>query len=107
ADDLIRAVGNHQKTLLAIRRERNVPGGPATQRLFGDEGFLNEGSVFPEHLNTIVGSIAHVHESVISDAYAMDDAELWRRRTSGIVLTGPIFVLDHTAEWARQTFACL
>src|SRR5207249_2827728 len=82
-----------------------VPDGAAAERLFRDRGFADEAPILSKHLQSIVGAIADIHQTVVGQAHRVDDPELRRRWTVGIVLARPALVLHGAAKRSREFLA--
>src|SRR5262245_11974698 len=86
AHAVVHAVGHVDEALLRIARERDVPGGARAERVLGEERFLDELAVGLEHLQAVVGAVAHVEEPVVRALDAVYGiAELLRRRIGGLI----------------------
>ena len=59
------SVSHEQERLLGIPGERDVPDGAVAARVLRDDEFLHERAVALEHLDPVVGAIAHVDQAVI------------------------------------------
>ena len=78
---------------------------PVAARLRSDHELAHESAVLAEHLNAIVGAVAHVHETVERRLRAVHGAsELLRRRSSGIVWP-EVRIVGHVAVRAPITLA--
>src|SRR3954467_10716894 len=73
---LIGPVGDVDKLLLRIVRERDIPDRALAERRFRHHRFPDERPVLLEDLNAIVATIADVNQSVAGDPDAAHDTEL-------------------------------
>src|SRR4051812_44773277 len=87
-DFLVVTVGDEQKPLLRVVRERHVPHRSVAGGVLGDDPFLHELAVLLEHLDAIVLPVADVDHAVLRDLDAAERAELLRGRSVGIVAAG-------------------
>src|SRR5712692_5330212 len=68
---LVLAVGEEHEPLLAVLRERDVPGRARSERLLGIEPFLHELAVRLEYLHAVALAVAHVDQAVVRALDAM------------------------------------
>src|SRR5882672_243350 len=68
---LVLAVGEEHEPLLAVLRERDIPGRARSERLLGVEPFLHELPVRLEYLHAVALAVAHVDEAVVRALDAM------------------------------------
>src|SRR5713101_8344726 len=84
---LVLAVGEEHEPLLAILRERDIPGRARSERLLGIEPFLHELAVRLEYLHAVALAVAHVDETVVRALDAMHRvAELLSGRRLRVVV---------------------
>jgi hypothetical protein len=102
---LVGSIDHERKLLLRIHRKADVPHRSAAERLFREEGFLNERAILSKDLKAIVGAVADIHEAIMRDLHGVNNTELRWGRTGRIVLAWFILVLHRAAEWRRQLFA--
>src|SRR3954447_17071697 len=85
-DLVVLAVRAQQVCLLRIGPDRDIPYRAVAERVLFEEPFLDEGAVFPEHLDAVVDAVADIDQSVIGDLHAMHGiGELLRHRRVRIV----------------------
>ena len=85
-DFVVLAVGAQQIGLLRVGPDRDIPHRAIAARVLFVKPFLNEGSIFPEHLDAIVDAIADIEQPVVGELHAMHGVgELLRGRSIGIV----------------------
>src|SRR5712692_5642268 len=68
---LVLAIGEEHEPLLAILRERDIPGRARSERLLGIEPFLHELAVRLEYLHAVALAVAHVDQAVVRALDAM------------------------------------
>src|SRR6185503_9248144 len=85
-DFVVLAVGAQQIGLLRIGPDRDIPYRAVAERVLFVEPFLNEGSIFPEHLDAVVDAVADIDQPVIGELHAVHGiGELLRGRRLGVV----------------------
>src|SRR6185312_14833110 len=92
--------------LLRILGERDVPGRTGTACLLGNEPFLYIGPVRFEDLDTIIGAIADIQQTIdgkIGTVHGI--AELWSGRRVGVVRS-KIGVIRLVSVGAPVPFVC-
>src|SRR5438093_578611 len=78
--------GAQQISLLRIWPARDIPHRAIAARVLFVKPFLNEGSIFPEHLDAVVDAIADIEQPVVGEFYAMHGiGELLRGRSVGVI----------------------
>ena len=75
-------------TLRRVARERDVEHDAVAERVLRNLRFLHERAVLAEHLNAIVGAVAHIHQPVVGDLRAVHRAEHLGYRRRRIVRAG-------------------
>ena len=91
----IGAIGDVDVFLRPVFRQHEIPHRAVLQGLWFDLKFLDEGAVFLEHLDTVVGAVADIHQPVARDPDAVHRArERLRQVSDRDRLVGRQFVID-------------
>src|SRR6185295_5248686 len=85
-DFVVLAIGAQQIGLLRVGPDGDILHRAIAARVLFVKPFLNEGSIFLEHLDAVVDAVADIEQPVIGEFYAMHGVgELLRGRSIGIV----------------------